>query len=166
MLNDVYGQRLQLAHRMKSGANWFFWIAALSMITSILSISGASWRFFLSLGITQFIDGFAVGLSSTVGTAGLVIGIVLDIFITAIFAGLGVLAGRKQLWAFVLGMVLFALDALLLLFFFDVIAILFHGLAIFYIFRGFQAARELVTLERADALQPPAPPQPVQAPSI
>jgi hypothetical protein len=60
-------------------------------------------------------------------------------------------------------MVLFGFDALLLLLFLDVIAILFHGLALFYIFRGFQAGRELVSLERAEAMRPPAPPQPAEA---
>ena len=163
MLNDNYGQRASLAQAMKSGGNWFFWIAGLSMITSVFSVSGSNWRFFLSLGITQIIDGFAAGLASEVGTPGLAIGIVLDIFITAVFAGLGFLAVRKQMWAFVVGMVLFGLDALLLLLFLDVIAILFHGLALFYLFRGFQAGRALVALERANAMQPPAPPQPAEA---
>jgi hypothetical protein len=166
MLNDDYGQRIHLTQKMKSGANWFYWIAGLSMITSILAVSGSGWRFFLSLGITQFIDGFAAALSNEVGTAGLVIGIVLNIFITAVFAGLGFLARKKHLWAFVVGMVLFALDALLLLLFLDIFAILFHGLAIYYIFRGFQAARDLVALEQAAAMQPPAPPQTAQAQSI
>jgi hypothetical protein len=68
MLNDDYGQRARLAHTLKSGGNWFFWIAGLSLITSILSLSGANWRFFLSLGITQIIDGFAAGLATAVGT--------------------------------------------------------------------------------------------------
>jgi hypothetical protein len=72
----------------------------------------------------------------------------------------GFLAVRKHIWAFLVGMVLFGLDALLLLLFLDVIAILFHGLALFYLFRGFQEGRALVALERANAMQPPAPPQP------
>jgi hypothetical protein len=70
MLNDDYGQRASLARAMKSGGNWFFWIAGLSMITSVFSVSGSNWRFFLSLGITQIIDGFAAGLASAVGTPG------------------------------------------------------------------------------------------------
>lgn len=166
MLYDDYGQRLQLTQRLRSGANWFYWIAALSMITSVLAVSGAKWRFFLSLGITQFIDGLALGLSEAVGTAGLVIGVVLNIFITAVFAILGIFASKKHQWAFILGMVLFALDALILLLDVDVFGILFHGLALFYIFRGFQAARELAILEREDAMQPPPPPQPAEASSV
>jgi len=46
MLNDDYGQRASLAQAMKSGGNWFFWIAGLSLITSVLSVSGSNWRFF------------------------------------------------------------------------------------------------------------------------
>ena len=133
------------------------------MITSVLSISGTNLRFFLSLGITQFIDGLALGLSQSVGSAGLVIGVVLNIFITAAFAVFGFFASKKHQWAFILGMALFGLDALILLLAVDVFAILFHGLALFYIFRGFQAARELASLDQYEAMQPPPPPQPAQA---
>ena len=63
-------------------------------------------------------------------------------------------------------MALFALDALILLLGVDVFGILFHGLALFYIFRGFQAARELAILEREDAMPPPPPPQPAEASSV
>jgi hypothetical protein len=165
MIKDDNGERAQLEQSMKSGANWFYWIAGLSLITSILSLSGAGWRFFLSLGITQVVDGISLALRDQLGSAGLIIGLVLDIFIIAVFAVLGYLAGRKQTWAFIVGMVLFFIDALLLLIGMDIFAILFHGLALFYIFRGYQAARDLVLREQLDKMQPPPPPQPAEAPS-
>src|SRR5215467_4631956 len=104
MLNDNYGEPALLAQQLKSGARWFYWIAILSMITSVMSLSGANWRFFLSLGITQVIDGISLALRNDLGPAGLVIALVLDIFTTALFAGLGFLASRKHVWAFVVGM--------------------------------------------------------------
>jgi len=167
MIKDDYGERAQLAHNMKSGANWFYWIAGLSLITSILSLSGAGWRFFLSLGITQVVDGISLAFRDQLGSAGLIIALALDILIIAVFAALGYLAGRKQTWAFIVGMVLFFIDALLLLIGMDIFAILFHGLALFYIFRGYQAARDLVLREQLDEMQPPPPPppQPAEAPS-
>ena len=55
-------ERQQLEERMKSGANWFYWIAALSLVTSVISLVGGSWGFFVSLGVTQFIDALANAL--------------------------------------------------------------------------------------------------------
>lgn len=158
MMYDDYGERLALTQSMKSGANWFFWIAGLTLITSIVSLSGSNFGFFLSLGITQVID----AIFSQFGTVGVVIAAIFDVLITGMFIGFGVLAGRKQLWAFIVGMVLFGLDTFILLLGMQVIAILLHGLALFYMFRGFQAGRELVAKEKAAASQPPPPPQPAE----
>ena len=114
------------------------------------------WRFFLSLGVTQYIDGIATVLSAELGNATKAIAIVLDIFVTAIFAAFGLLASKKQLWAYVAGMVVFLLDGLLSLAFFDVIGILVHGFVLYVMFRGFQAGRELMALERTMAQAPAA----------
>jgi len=144
-------QLAQLSQRFQSGAKWFYWIAALTFITSVIGLLGGGWRFFLSLGVTQIIDGIATGLSADFGNATKVIAIVLDIFVTAIFAGFGLLASKRQLWAYVLGMVVFLLDGLLSLAFFDVIGIIVHGFVLFVMFRGFQAGRELAALKRTMA---------------
>ena len=55
MFTDQNVQLYQLEQRANSGARWFFWIAALSLITSITGLSGSNWRFFISLGITQVV---------------------------------------------------------------------------------------------------------------
>lgn len=144
-------QHAQLNHRYQSAAKWFYWIAALTLITSVISLMGGGWRFFLSLGVTQVIDAFGAGLSQNFGNATKVIAIVLDIFVTAIFAGFGLLASKRQLWAYVLGMVVFLLDGLLSLAFFDILGILVHAYVLFVMFRGFQAGRELVVLEQTMA---------------
>lgn len=149
-------QHEQLSERYQKGARWFYLIAALSLVTSVIMLLGGGWRFFLSLGVTQIIDGIATALSAELGNATKVIAIVLDIFVTAIFAAFGFLASKKQLWAYVAGMVVFLLDGLLSLAFFDVIGILVHGFVLFVMFRGFQAGRELMALERTMAQAPAA----------
>src|SRR5215510_11534649 len=93
MQNTDFGYHAALSQRARSGANWFYWIAALSLITSLISLSGVNWRFVLSLGSTQIIDALASGIARQLGEAAKVIGFVLDIFITGIFAGLAWLAG-------------------------------------------------------------------------
>ena len=65
MYKDIRFQAHALDQRYKSGARWFFWIAALSLITSLVSFSGGGFGFFLSLGVTQVIDGFARGMPAS-----------------------------------------------------------------------------------------------------
>jgi len=55
--NDLTFKAHALEQRCKSGARWFFWIAGLTIVTSLMALSGGGYAFFLSLGITQFIDG-------------------------------------------------------------------------------------------------------------
>ena len=159
--------RMQYAaarQRYKSGANWFYWIAGLTIITSVIGLMGGGWRFFLSLGTTQLIDGIARGASESLGDATKVIAFVLDIFITAAFVAFGALAHKKHLWAYVVGMVVFLLDALLSLLFSDWLGFLVHAFVLFVMFRGYQAGREVVALERAYAQAQAAQPVAAAAP--
>jgi hypothetical protein len=144
--------------RYKSGANWFYWIAALSLITSIVSFAGGGWRFLISLGTTQVFDAFAEGMSGDLGGAPKVIALVLDTCVTALFVLFGVLAGKKMLAAYMIGMVMFALDGLVSLSFQDLIGVLAHAVVLFFMVRGFMAGRELVALEREMAQAPPPAP--------
>ena len=157
--NHFHYEAVALEQRYKSGARWFFWIAGLSVVTSLISLWGGAYAFFLSLGTTQVIDGFAKGLATELGDSVRVIGLVLDIFVAGMFVLIGWIALKRQLWAFVVGMALFAVDAFILLAFQLWISFIFHALVIFWIFRGYQAARSLVALEgEMQAATPPAPP--------
>ena len=40
-----------------SGAQWFFWVAALSVVNTLIGLSDSDWSFIIGLGITQMIDG-------------------------------------------------------------------------------------------------------------
>lgn len=143
----------QLTQRYKSGANWFFWIAGLSLITSIISVGGGDWRFFISLGTTQVIDALAQGLSTELGGAPKVIGLVLDVILTGVFVLFGVLARKKYLWAYVLGMAVFGLDGLVSLLIQDLIGVIAHVVVLVFMVPGFMAGRELVALEQTMATQ-------------
>jgi hypothetical protein len=140
-------KQTQLVH---SGANWFIWIAGLSLVNTVLFLTGSKWAFFLGLGATQFSDAF--GKEVITGTAGLVTALVVDVVIAGIFVGLGLVSRNGAQWSFIVGMVLLALDALLLAWVTDWAAVAFHGLALFFVVRGFQAARRLAVLRSAAAL--------------
>lgn len=144
----------ELAQKYKSGANWFYWIAGLSLITSIITFSGGNWRFLISLGTTQVIDGIAYALAAEVGgSAPQVIALFLDVILTAIFVLFGVLANKKLLWAYILGMAVFFIDGLVALLIQDLVGVIAHVVVLVFMVPGFLAGRKLVELEQAMAAQ-------------
>jgi len=150
----MYEIHAELAQKYKSGANWFYWIAGLSLITSIITFSGGSWRFLISLGTTQVIDGIAAALSAEVGgSAPQFIALVLDVFLTAIFVLFGVFANKKLLWAYILGMAAFVIDGLVSLVIQDFVSVIAHVVVLIFMVPGFLAGRKMVELEQAMATQ-------------
>ncbi len=157
--NQLGFEAQALKQRCQSGARWFFWIAGLSLITSIVTFSGGGFAFFLSLGTTQVIDAFARGLARELGDATKIVGLVLDVLVAGVFVLIGWLALKRHLWSFIVGMILFMLDALVLLFFQIWISFAFHLLVLYWIFKGYQAGRRLAALEiEMQAASPPPPP--------
>lgn len=150
----------ELTQRFKSGANWFYWIAGLTIITSLIAFFGGGIRFLISLGLTQIIDGFAEGLATELGSAVQVIGLILDLIVTAVFVLFGYLAGKKMLAMYMVGMVVFLLDGLLALAFQDWISVIAHAVVLFWLFRGYQAGHELVSYEKLMAEQAAPQPEP------
>ena len=137
---------------VRSGANWFIWIAGLSLVNSVLFAIGSNWAFFLGLGATQFVDAF--GKEIITGTTGAVIALVVDVLIAGIFVGIALTARKGAQWAFIVGIILVVLDALLLALVTDWAAVAFHGLALYFIVRGFQASRRLAPLRTAGEVPP------------
>lgn len=149
-------QRLQaaiaeLTRRMKGGASNFFWIAGLSAINTVLSIVGSDTRFVIGLGITQFVDGVAyyAGLevpeASTILT---IIAVLIDLVIVGIFVLFGYFAAKGRRWAFIAGMILYAIDALLILILQDWLGLAFHVFFLFGLFGGLRALNDLQKLEK------------------
>jgi len=134
---------------VRAGANWFIWIAGLSLVNSVLFIAGSNWAFFLGLGATRFVDAF--GDLVITGTTGHVLALAVDVVVAGIFVGLGLVSRNGALWSFIVGTVLLVLDALLLAAVTDWGAVAFHGLALFFVIRGFQASRRLAALRTASA---------------
>lgn len=124
---------------LKSGASWFYWIAGLSLINSIVAFTGSDWRFILGLGITQVIDAFGHDL----GSAGKAVVLALDLLAAGVLVFFGVFAHKRHLWAFVVGMVLIALDGLVFLLVQDWVGVGFHVFVLYCLFRGAKACRVL-----------------------
>ena len=109
------------------------------MINSISTFAGANFRFIFGLGLTQVLD----ALGKEIGSAGPTIALVLDLVAAGIFVLFGVFANKAHTWAFILGMLCFAADTVLVLIFSDWLSVAVHALVLFFLFRGFVACRKL-----------------------
>ena len=139
-----------LKHNIKNGANNFYWIAGMSVLNSLISTFEGGITFVIGLGITQFVDAFAMLFAQDIPEAAILfkgIGIVVSIVISAIFAILGLFAVKAKRWAFITGMVLYVLDGGLLLLFQDWFGALFHLIFLWGLWKGLQALNQLQKLE-------------------
>jgi hypothetical protein len=130
-------QHKALEAQRRSGGQWFYWVAGLSLINAVLVLAGQEWRFVLGLGVTQLVQELA--LFADGGTKAGLIGL----GVIALFAALGQRAVSGHQWAFLLGMVLYALDGAIFLLIQDWVGVGFHAFALVMIFRGYAAARQL-----------------------
>jgi hypothetical protein len=73
---------------------------------------------------------------------------IINVGIAGLFVLFGLSAHKKHAWAFVVGMILYALDGLLFVLVGDYLAIGFHALALFFLYRGFKAMKELKAMEQ------------------
>lgn len=140
------------SRRSQSGANWFFWIAGLSLINSVVVLMNGRWSFLAGLGITQFIDGLSVALSPRLGGIATVIALLLDLTTAGVIVLFGVMARQRHTWAFAFGLFLYAADGILFLIVQDWFSLAFHGYAAYCIFRGLTANKQLTELQRQAGL--------------
>ena len=129
---------------MKSGANWFFWIAGLSLVNSVVFLMGGEWGFFAGLAITQVADALVVGIDGNTDlTIVKAVALIFDVMIAGVFALFGIFANRGQYWAFFAGIVFYLFDALLMAWLGVWFSAAFHVFALIMIIRGLIAARTL-----------------------
>ncbi len=140
----VLEQKLRAEQIVKNGAGWFLAIAGLSIINSVLTMSGANFHFIFGLGITEIVD--AIGRQS--GTTGSALSLVVNLFIAGVFLLFWNFARRGEKWAFLVGMGLYAVDGLILVPFKDFLGVAFHAYALFRIYSGMKGVPVLEELRR------------------
>lgn len=123
--------------QVKSAGAWFYWVAGLSLVNSISAFSGSDWRFILGLGITQMFDAIGANMAS----GGKMIALLLDLVAAGVFVFFGVFAQKAHLWAFIVGMVFFALDGIIFVIAQDWLGVGFHVFVLYCLFRGIVACR-------------------------
>ena len=146
----------------RSSARWFFWIAGLSLLNSIVFRMNGRVNFLFGLGVTQLVDGInrAIiedGLFENANIiSGLSMGLVL--LLSGLYVVFGLITQKKKKWAFFVGTVLYVLDGLILVLIQDYISAAFHGYILFSLFRGWKAIQDLRNLEGFENFEPPPPP--------
>lgn len=127
--------KLIAAARVRRAAHWFYWIAGLSLVNSAIGAFGGSVHFVVGLGLSGLVDAVAKPL----GSAGVLLDLIINGIIAGVFCLFGYLAGERRKWAFLVGMLLYGLDGLLLLVAGDFFSVAFHGYALFAMSRGLSA---------------------------
>lgn len=148
----VAQKRLQLENQLKTGAGWFYWIGGLSLLNTLIIFFGGSISFVVGLGLTQIIDAIpsilAVEYGPEAAATAKWIGLALTVVISGVFTLFGYFSRRQVRWIFLIGIILYGLDLLILVWATDVAGILFHALALFGLFKGFQAIKQLKAFEK------------------
>lgn len=129
-----------LDKKIKTGGAWLYWIAGLSIVNSVIILTGSNWGFVLGLTLTQVIDIVCRGIATELGVAAMIFALVLDLAIAGFFIALGVFARRRQTWPFVVALVLYGIDTLLTLFTGIWLGVLWHAWALTCIVIGLRAA--------------------------
>jgi hypothetical protein len=121
------------------GADWFIWIAILSVINSLIVYFYHIPNMPIALGITQWVDGTTSGFNASMTTAGLA----TNLIIAALLAMFGYFARRGSDLAFVLGIFLYVIDAFLMIGLRDFFGFGIHLLALFFLVKGLLASRHV-----------------------
>jgi hypothetical protein len=131
--------KMVAATRARTGAKWFYWIAALSILNFLAVIYRGTLHFGVGLGFTSLVH----GLAKRGGGAVSILDIVVNGLAAGVFMAFGYFATKAKKWAFLLGMTLYLADGLLLVAVRDILAVGFHTYALYAISRGLAAAKQV-----------------------
>ncbi len=155
-LTNLVEQKLRAERVVKTGAGWFLTIAILSLVNSILSMSGTHVRFIFGLGIAEFVD----ALAHQAGQSGVALDLIINGFVAGVFVLFWHFGRKGEKWAFMAGMALYIVDGLVMLYFKDLLAVAFHAYGMYRIYTGMSGIPALQKLQQA-LIPAGAPIQPV-----
>lgn len=121
------------------GSDWFLWLAILSVINSLIVYFYNTWNLPIALGITQWLDGTAGGIGAAMSPGELVI----NILIAATLAAFGLLARKGSDLAFVVGIFLYGIDAMLTIGLREFFGFGVHLIGLFFLVKGLLASRHI-----------------------
>lgn len=147
----ITAEAAALKSQIDSYANWFYWIAGLSLVNALATMFGSSWGFAMGLGATTILSHLGRSGISGADVSAIFLAIVwtLTFGIILLFALFGIWSRRPSTTFFIVGIVLYVLDSLIFLMSGDWIGLVLHAVALFFLWGGFSAARKYHSLPRA-----------------
>jgi hypothetical protein len=124
---------------VRHGADWFFWLAILSVINSLIVYYYQIPNTPIALGLTQWVDGTSSGFNPTMSLGALI----TDLIIALVLATFGWLARRGSDLAFVVGIFLYVIDTFLTIGLRDFFGFGIHLIALFFLVKGLLASRHI-----------------------
>lgn len=157
--SPLEGQIAVLMQQGKNGAKWFYWIAGFSIVNTLIMLVSGGLFFVVGLGVTSIADAIAevnAQQSPEFAVFGKVVAFGFSAVMSLFFCGFGWLAVNRYQPLFVIGMALYLLDGMLFLLMGQMMAAAFHAYALYGMWNGFQAYRQLAVLEKKlmDPLHP------------
>lgn len=150
-----------LAAHARRGANWFYWIAGLSMVNSIAFLAGANFHFLAGLGVSEIVDAIGDEIIKQGGPNIIkVVAIGFDLIVFGGFALAGYFSNKLISPVFLIGIIVYAIDGVIVLILGDLFMAAFHAFALYQLIRGFMACRELKQYQKmpTPVLSTPPPP--------
>jgi hypothetical protein len=146
-------QRLRLEAVGKACASWFLWLAGLSMVNSVLALSGAGLQFLFGLGLTQIVDEYA----HQAGNSGIVLDLIINGFIAGVFVLFWYFGKQGHKWAFIVGMGLYGIDGLLLLVGHAFLDAAFHLWVLYRLYQGYTTLSRFMAAQQVQMATAGAP---------
>lgn len=139
----VPDQAHPLREQINSSANWFYWVAGLSLVNVAVALAGSNWAFAIGLGLPQVFMALAANTAGGGALAPHVLVLwALSLAVPGFFLACGWFARYPSLTAFVAGTVVFAIDSLVFVLAADWIGIAFHALVLYFLWKGIAATRQ------------------------
>ena len=150
--NQMSGQIAQLTQQAQNGAKNFYWIAALSVVNSLITAFGGNFYLVMGMAVTLVVDYIAVAVAEDVPEMKMVITLVaigISLILSGITAVFGFFAIKGKSWAYIIGMVFYGIDTLIMLVLQDWVGFAFHLFFMYALFTGLRALLQLKKLEPA-----------------
>jgi hypothetical protein len=145
-MNNYTTQKMQLLAATARYSNYFYYIAGMSVLNTVLALfTSITIGSALALGMTEFVDGVGLYLHN------IIIGIAFTVFMAGVFSAIAHFAGKGNIVVYLIGMVLYGLDAILLVVFKDWIGIAVHCWLLYTLFQGIHYAINLKEATRLEA---------------
>ena len=128
-------EEIENKEQLDGGAKWFLWIFALSVVNTLISFFGGKISFIFGLGFTKLFDAIFFEIYGKLNW----ISLLISINISVIFLIIWNFSKKLSKGAFIIGMIIYGIDALLLGLLQDWASFAVHLYALFMIFKGYQS---------------------------